>query len=78
MIDAGLLKKAVISQELYCVKDFASNLLVLKLASYATVATIIDLPGQDSQTQVIFLVTLFFMRVHLCSVTYKRKVNAKQ
>jgi hypothetical protein len=78
MVDAGLLKKAVITQELYRVKDFASDLLVLKLASSATVATIIDLPGQDLQTQVILSISLFFMRVHLCSVNCKGKVNAKQ
>jgi hypothetical protein len=61
MIDAGLLKKPGMNQELNQIKDFASNLLVLKLASSVIVTTIIDFPGQDSQTQVILLVTLFFM-----------------
>ena len=40
LIDNGILKKAKVSQELWKVKDFASDLLVLRLASNVTVEAI--------------------------------------
>ena len=78
LIDPGLLKCTDISNTLWRVKDFASDLLVLRLASSTTVEKVLKLKCQEPQSQIILSLSLFFMRVHLCAVNCKGTLTAKE
>jgi hypothetical protein len=69
--DAGLLVTAGIAEELWNIKDFASDLLVIRLASAQTATKILKLTNQDIATQLVLTVSLLFMRAHLYAVNYK-------
>ena len=78
LIDTGMLKLLGINQELYIVKDFASDKSVLELNSSNTVAKILGLEGQDTATQLTLALNLFFMRVHLFAVNCKGKLQPRE
>ena len=79
LVDRGLLKAAGVSQDLQRVKNFASDLLVLKLASASTVGLVLSQPCADYKAAIALATTLFFVRVHLFSINSKRgAINAKQ
>jgi hypothetical protein len=68
VVDPGLLKKADIPNDLYRVKDFACDLLVLRLTSAETMEQILKVPNQDVKTALILCLVLYFMRAHLFAV----------
>jgi hypothetical protein len=70
-VDCGLLLDAGIPYELIRVSDFASDLLVLKLASSETAGKIMSLENQDSDSVFVTCLTLYFMRAHLFGVNSK-------
>ena len=78
MIDAGLLPKAGIPSNLTRPKDFASDLLVLKLASSVTVDNILRVESGDAKGQIILSLTLFFMRAHLTAINIKGSLSCKE
>ena len=53
LIETALLKKASISQDLWCVKDFASDLLVLKLESSKTVSYFLSVDCADPNAALV-------------------------
>lgn len=71
LIDTGLLKVARINQDLWRIKDFASDLLVLKLASATTAASVFSVQCADTDAAVALATVLFFKRVHLFAVNSK-------
>ena len=77
LIDTGLVPIASIQQELWIVKDFASDLLVLRLASAETAIKIMSVPRVEKESCLATLLSLYFMRVHLYAVN-ARGLNAKQ
>lgn len=78
MIDCGLLKCTKIGQDLFRPKDFASDLLVLRLASHDTVAKILSLESSDPQSQITISLSLYFMRVHLACINMKGRLKPKE
>ena len=78
LIDTGLLKSAGVSQDLWRVKDFASDLLVLKLASANTVGMVLSVACADYKAAFALATTLFFVRVHLFAVNSKGAINAQE
>jgi len=77
-IDPGLPKRAELPVEIYIIKDFASDFLVLDLVSATHVAKILDLPNQDHATKIVTSLTLFFLRVHLFAINSKGKLSARE
>ena len=65
LVDTGALCEAKILQELWRVKNYASDLLVLKLASAETVTALMRLLFNDPDSMKALCLTLFFMRTHL-------------
>ena len=56
-----MFKAAGIKQELYIIKDWASDGLVLQLFSADTVSKILDLKGpQDKRSLAVTLLNIFF------------------
>ena len=79
LIDTGMVKASGIKQELWRVKDWADDLIVLKLYSSETVFEILKLKGpQDLRTIAITCLTLFFQCVHLVAVNCKDKLKASE
>jgi hypothetical protein len=78
VIDTGLLKKIAIPNELYRIKDFASDSLVLRLNSADTVSKILMLENQDAESQITLSLALYFNRVHLFAVNCKRTLRASE
>mmetsp|Transcript_29457 Transcript_29457/g.28330 ORF Transcript_29457/g.28330 Transcript_29457/m.28330 type:complete len:181 (+) Transcript_29457:1694-2236(+) len=78
VIDGGLLKKIPLEQELIRPKDFASDLLVLRLDSVKTVKYILTLECPDQHSQVILSLSLMFMRSHLFAVNSRGALTAKE
>ena len=74
MIDTGMIKKCGIPNEEWRVKDFASDRLVLNLCSARTALAMLNLPGQEQESQVVLALTLFFKRVHLFSINAKGNI----
>ena len=77
IIDTGFFPLAEIEQELWRVKDFALDLIVLKLASTKTVFAILSLLPADPVSNKATCITLFFMRMHLFAVNNNVIVTAK-
>ena len=83
MFDPWLLKLVKISQKLWRIKDYTSDAIVLKLASYDTVQKLITLEESESETiavdtgnLAVTVVSLIFMR--LCSYAVNaRNINWK-
>lgn len=71
ILDPELLRIAHVPKLLWRIKDFASDLLVLKLASYETVNKQCSLVNEDAGCIGIICATLYFMRARLCSVNSK-------
>lgn len=71
IIDTELLRLAGVAKLLWRIKDFASDLLVLKLASYDTVDKLSSLVNEDPGSVGVLCATLFFMRARLCAVNSK-------
>ncbi len=69
VVDADLVRVAGIKMELWRIKDFASDGLVLELASAKTVTSLCSLESkEDGKTIVTLCLILFFMRLHLFAV----------
>ena len=68
---------AKVTKELWHVKDFVSDLLVLCLALSQTVMSIMALPVSDTKSVRALCVTPFFMRVHLYAINCNLGLNAK-
>ncbi len=71
IIDPELLHLAGVAHDLWQVKDFASDLLILKLASADTVEKLCSLVDEDQGCIGVICATLYFMRARLCSVNSK-------
>ena len=71
IIDPELLRLARVEIDLWRVKDFASDLLVLKLASEKTINKLSQLDNEDSSCIAVLSVTLYFLRLRLYSVNAK-------
>jgi hypothetical protein len=71
IIDGKLLRLAGVSQLLWRVKDFASDLLVLKLASLDTVEKLCLLGNEDEGSVGVLCAALYFMGAQLTSVNSK-------
>lgn len=74
LIDTGLLQLSGVHHELYRVKDYASNLLVLRLASASTIKKLVEILPHGIlciQDVVVLSLSLYFMRMHLYSINGK-------
>ena len=76
-VDTELLNLANIAKELVYIKDFASDLLVLRLASSETVQEIMELLVSDTKSVCATCVTLLFMRAHLYGVNCEANLSPK-
>jgi hypothetical protein len=82
-IDAGLIKVAGIAVDLWRIRDYASDALVLKLCSYTTVHKIMeclhDQPNSDTteMNQAALIYALFFNRAFLYAVNRKGPLSAR-
>ena len=74
MLDPGLLHVANIGIDLWRIKDYASDLLVLKLASSSTVGALCNIVGteKDSVIVTVLCISLYFMRLQLYAVNCKK------
>ena len=74
MLDPGLLHVANIGIYLWRIKDYASGLSVLKLASLSIVGALCSIVGteEDPVIVTILCVSLFFMRLQLYAVNCKK------
>ena len=76
IIDDGVFKTAGIKQELYIIKDWTSDELVLQLFSADTVSKVLDLKGpQDKRSLAVTLLGIFFHRAHLAVVNMKYVID---
>jgi len=72
MVNCNLLSLAGISEDIWRVKDWASDLVVLRMASLKTITAIAALVGtQDEGTVSVMCVSLYFLRLKLFSVNCK-------
>ena len=71
ILDPELLRIAGVENLLWRVKDFASDLLVLKLCSVETLNSLSALHSEDSGAVAILSLTLYFMRMRLYAVNTK-------
>lgn len=72
VLDPALLPLGGVAQELWRVKDWASDLVVLRLASVATVAKVATLVDDEAGLVCALCVTLYFMRLKLYAVNTKK------
>ena len=77
LIDTGLIIEADLAKELWRVKDFASDLLVLCLVSAKTAGLIMLLPVSYPLLSNSLLFTFFFMSLHLYAVNTEDYILAK-
>ena len=68
VVDPELLRIAGLEILLWRIKDFASNLLVLKLCSVQTLDNLNDLHKEDSGAVGILSLTLHFVHVRLYAI----------
>ena len=73
VLDTELLSLAGIAQELWRVKDWASDLVALKLASNATISKVTALVSEEGGPVCTLCVTLYFMRFKLHVVNTKKE-----
>ena len=72
-VDTGLFALAGIPQELWRVKDWASDLVVLRMASSQTVQKVAALSeSEDQGTVAVMCTSLYFIRLKLFSVNCKK------
>ena len=76
-IDVGLLPLANIASELYVIKDFANDMLVLQLLSADTISKVLNIHGQDLSSQLFIVLVMVFERAHLFGVNYKGNLSSK-
>jgi hypothetical protein len=68
-VDADLLWVTIVPKHLWRIEDFASDLLVLELASGKTFQALADLVGREDRATIdVLSLALLFMRVHLYGV----------
>ena len=72
VVDVGMLESIGIPQDLW-----ASDGLVLSLASVKTCSTILHSEASDTETRVTLALSLYFQRVHLFAINYKGSLNCK-
>ena len=74
VLDPGLLHVANVGIDLWRIKDYASDLLVLKLASTSTVDALCSLVGKEEDPVVVTVlcVSLYFMRLQLYGIYCKK------
>ena len=72
-LDPALLHLAGVSAELWRVKDWASNLVLLRLASENTVAKVAKLVNEDVESVPVLCVTLYFLRLKLFAVNTSKE-----
>jgi len=68
--DVGILMLAGVQKELYCVTDYASDVVVLKLCSSDTIAKLLSLIEQgseDSKNIAFMALSLYFLNTFLCA-----------
>jgi len=71
VFDTELFRLAGVSKLLWRVKDFASDLLVLELASLNTMNKLCSLEGESAESVKALAVTLYFLRTRLYAVNGK-------
>ena len=72
-VDTGLFVLAGIPQELWRVKDWASDLVVLRMASLQTVLKVAALSeSEDQGTVAVMCISLYFIRLKLFSINCKK------
>jgi hypothetical protein len=71
IFDTYLFRLAGVGHPLWRVKDFASDLLVLELASVGTIDKLYTLEGQSMDSLAVLIVTLYFLRMRLHAVNAK-------
>ena len=70
IFDVGILSLAGVPQELYRVNDYASDVLVLKLCSSATINKLLNLllnSNEDPMNIGFMAITLYFLRSFICA-----------
>ena len=68
--DVSVLQLARVSQELYRVDDYASDVVVLKLCSSDTIFKLlkmIEMGGEDPMNIVFMAMCLYFLRTFICA-----------
>ena len=80
LIDGGMVKAGGVKQEIWRVKDWADDHIVLRLYSAETVFKILNLMNgkQDAATVAVTCLHLYFMRVHLVAVNCKGILKAQE
>ena len=72
VIDPFLLKASGITQEHWRIEDYASDLMVLRLASTVSVQKLVQLETSDKGNVVVLVLTLYFIRLRLYAVNAKK------
>eukprot|EP00957_Ditylum_brightwellii_P043846 3324403-Ditylum_brightwellii.AAC.1 len=72
VLDPVLLSLTGVAEELWSIKDWASDLVVLRLQSVETVAKLVMLFNEDVGSVSTLCVTLYFMRLKLFAVNTKK------
>ena len=72
VLDPALLPLAGVAQELWRVKDWASDLVALRFSSTATVAKVATLVNEEAGSVCTLRATLYFMRLKICAVNTKK------
>lgn len=70
VFDVGLLRIAGVSLDLYCVNDYASDVLVIKICSGQTIGKSLSLVEDENKnpfTVAFITMTLYFLRTFICA-----------
>ena len=70
IFDVGILHLARVPQKLYCVSDYASDVLVLKICSSTTIIKLLQLllSSNEDQLNISFMaITFDFLRSFICT-----------
>eukprot|EP00918_Siedleckia_nematoides_P050352 GHVU01110233.1.p1 GENE.GHVU01110233.1~~GHVU01110233.1.p1 ORF type:complete len:248 (+),score=28.25 GHVU01110233.1:138-881(+) len=78
LVDPGLLVRAGVEKSVYCVDDYTSDLLVLKLCSVSTLQKLIAVaPGENANSLIVTALSLFFLRIFLLGVNSKGALSGE-
>lgn len=77
ILDIGLFPEAEVETEVYRVKDWASDKVVLRACSLKTCKKIQNVSVKDERTRTTLLVSLLFQRFHIASVQVKEILSYK-
>ena len=72
VLDPGLLSLALVAVELWRIKDWASDLVVSRLASAKSVAKVAMLSNEEVGSVSVLCLTLYFIRLKLFAVNAKK------